>query len=72
MLAVVGPRLRRLVGIIEELSFTTVRQRLASTLVRLAETEGKRTEDVIEIQLPGTHQNIEHQLGTVSEQVRAI
>ena len=69
MLAVVGARLRRLVGIIEELSFTTVRQRLASTLVRLAQTEGKRTEHGIEIQLPGTHQELAHQLGTVRELV---
>lgn len=43
MLAVVGSRLRRLVGIIEELSFTTVRQRLISVLLRLAETDGKQT-----------------------------
>ncbi|HVU47523.1 MAG TPA: Crp/Fnr family transcriptional regulator [Terracidiphilus sp.] len=69
MLAVVGARLRRLVGIIEELSFTTVRQRLASVLVRLAQTEGKRTEQGIEIQLPGTHQELAHQLGTVRELV---
>ncbi len=69
MLAVVGARLRRLVGIIEELSFATVRQRLASVLVRLAQTEGKRMSDGIEIQLPGTHQELAHQLGTVRELV---
>ena len=69
MLAVVGARLRRLVGIIEELSFTTVRQRLASVLVRLAQSEGKHTRTGIEIQLPGTHQELAHQLGTVRELV---
>ena len=69
LLAVVGARLRRLVGIIEELSFTTVRQRLASVLVRLAQTEGKRTGRGIEIQLPGTHQELAHELGTVRELV---
>ena len=69
MLAVVGARLRRLVGIIEELSFTTVRQRLASVLVRLAQTEGKRTERGIELLLPGTHQDLANQLGTVRELV---
>jgi CRP-like cAMP-binding protein len=69
MLAVVGARLRRLVGIIEELSFTTVRQRLASLLVRLAQSEGKRTGRGVEIQLPGTHQELAHQLGTVRELV---
>jgi CRP/FNR family transcriptional regulator len=69
MLAVVGARLRRLVGIIEELSFATVRQRLVSALVRLAQTEGTRTEQGIEFQLPGTHQDLAHQLGTVRELV---
>ena len=41
VLRVVGARLRRLVGIIEELSFTTVRHRLAALLLRLANREGK-------------------------------
>jgi len=36
VLRVVGARLRRLVGIIEELSFTTVRHRLAAFLLRTA------------------------------------
>jgi CRP/FNR family cyclic AMP-dependent transcriptional regulator len=69
MLAVVGARLRRLVGIIEELSFTTVRQRLVAALLRLAQTEGLRTENGIEFDLPGTHQDIAQQLGTVRELV---
>ena len=69
MLAVVGARRRRLVGIIEELSFGTVRQRLVSALVRMAQTEGIRTEQGIEFQLPGTHQDLAHQLGTVRELV---
>src|SRR4051794_38859405 len=58
VLKVVGSRLRRLVGIIEELSFTTVRRRLASYLVRLARQEGKRTADGIEIALPASHQEL--------------
>ena len=37
VLRVVGARLRRLVGIIEELSFSTVRHRLASFRLRLAQ-----------------------------------
>ncbi|HUY80608.1 MAG TPA: Crp/Fnr family transcriptional regulator [Acidobacteriaceae bacterium] len=69
LLAVVGARLRRLVGIIEELSFTTIRQRLVSVLVRLARAEGQKTTRGIEFQLPGTHQDIAHQLGTVRELV---
>lgn len=40
VLKVVGSRLRRLVGIIEELSFTTVRHRLCAYLLRLAQSEG--------------------------------
>lgn len=40
VLKVVGARLRRLVAIIEELSFTTVRHRLISWILRQAHTEG--------------------------------
>jgi CRP/FNR family transcriptional regulator len=67
VLSVVGTRLRRLVGIIEELSFTTIRQRLISALLKLAQKEGKKTERGIEFQLPATHQELAHQLGTVRE-----
>jgi CRP/FNR family cyclic AMP-dependent transcriptional regulator len=67
VLAVVGARLRRLVGIIEELSFTTIRQRLISTLLRLAESEGKQTARGIEFLLPASHQELANQLGTVRE-----
>jgi CRP/FNR family cyclic AMP-dependent transcriptional regulator len=67
VLATVGARLRRLVGIIEELSFTTIRQRLISALVRLAESEGKRTDRGIEFLLPASHQELASQLGTVRE-----
>lgn len=69
VLRVVGARLRRLVGIIEELSFTTVRHRLASFLVRLARQEGKRTPAGIEILLPTSHQELAAQIGTVRELV---
>jgi CRP/FNR family cyclic AMP-dependent transcriptional regulator len=69
LLAVVGARLRRLVGIIEELSFTTIRERLVSVLVRQARAEGRKSPHGIEFQLPGTHQDIAHQLGTVRELV---
>lgn len=69
VLRVVGTRLRRLVGIIEELSFTTVRHRLASFLLRLASREGKRTAEGIEMQLPASHQELASQIGTVRELV---
>lgn len=69
VLSVVGARLRRLVGIIEELSFTTIRQRLIAVLVKLAQTEGRQTERGIEFQLPASHQELANQLGTVRELV---
>jgi CRP-like cAMP-binding protein len=69
VLQVVGGRLRRLVGIIEELSFTTIRQRLIAALLKLAQEEGKKSELGIEFQLPATHQELAHQLGTVRELV---
>ncbi len=67
VLTVVGARLRNLVGIIEELSFTTIRQRLISTLLKLAQSEGRKTTRGIEFQLPASHQELANQLGTVRE-----
>ena len=69
VLRVVGSRLRRLVGIIEELSFTTVRRRLASFLFRLAQREGRRSDDGVEITLPASNQELASQIGTVRELV---
>ena len=43
VLQVVGMRLRRLVGIIEELSFTTLRLRLIAWLIREAQAQGRTT-----------------------------
>jgi CRP/FNR family transcriptional regulator, cyclic AMP receptor protein len=67
VLRVVGGRLRRLVGIIEELSFTTVRHRLAAFLVKLAKTSGRHGTDGIEITLPANNQELASQIGTVRE-----
>jgi CRP/FNR family transcriptional regulator len=69
VLRVVGARLRRLVGIIEELSFTTVRHRLATYLLRLAQQSGKRTPKGVEVSLPITNQELAAQIGTVRELV---
>jgi CRP/FNR family transcriptional regulator len=66
VLSVVGGRLRRLVDIIEELSFTTIRERVISLLIKLAQ-DGARTERGIEFLLPSTHQELASQLGTVRE-----
>jgi CRP/FNR family transcriptional regulator, cyclic AMP receptor protein len=69
VLRVVGSRLRQLVGIIEELSFTTVRHRLASFLLRLAQKEGKRSAAGVEITLPASNQELASHIGTVRELV---
>jgi CRP-like cAMP-binding protein len=68
LLKTVGRRLRALVGIIEELSFTTVRQRLIAYLLRLAgqSTGGKKS---IELELPVSQQELAAELGTVRELV---
>lgn len=69
VLRVIGTRLRRLVGIIEELSFTTVRNRLTAFLVRMAKREGTRVAAGIEVTLPASNQELASQIGTVRELV---
>ncbi len=69
VLAVVGSRLRRLVGIIEDLSFTTVRQRLILLLLRLAQGSGTATNQGVRVELTTTHQDLASELGTVRELV---
>jgi len=66
VLRVVGGRLRRPVGIIEELSFTTVRQRLISWLLRQTRAEGDRGPVVV---LSLSQQELASQIGTVRELV---
>jgi CRP/FNR family transcriptional regulator len=68
VLRVVGRRLRGLVAIIEELSFTTVRHRLASLLLRLTRN-GRKSDAGIEFDLPVSNQEIASQIGTVRELV---
>jgi len=69
VIAVVGSRLRRLVGIIEELSFTTVRQRLIAVILRLAEASGRPSREGVHLQLTMSHQDLASELGTVRELV---
>ena len=64
VLEVAGARLRRLVGIIEELSFTTVRHRLISWILREA-----KNEDGLSFTLHASHQELAAQIGTVRELV---
>jgi CRP/FNR family cyclic AMP-dependent transcriptional regulator len=69
LLQVVGARLRRLVGIIEELSFTTVRHRLISWLLRQANAAGRPGERGTVFSLNTSHQELAAQIGTVRELV---
>lgn len=64
MLAVVGRRLRQLVGVIELVTFGSVRQRLAGLLIECGEQAGTNR-----FPLPGTHQELASRLGTVREVV---
>ncbi len=69
LLQVVGGRLRRLVGIIEELSFTTVRHRLISWILREARAEQQNTGRGAAFTLRASHQELAAQIGTVRELV---
>lgn len=64
VLAVVGRRLRHLVGIVEALTFGSVTQRLARLLLDASKSAGSD-----EFDLPLTHQEIASRLGTVREVV---
>src|SRR6516164_7248804 len=67
VIAVVGSRLRRLVGIIEELSFTTVRQRLITLILQLVEADGTPSKSGLHLELTKSHQELAADLGTVRE-----
>ena len=68
VLKVVGSRLRRLVGILEELSFTTVRHRLTALLLRLAKSQAGSANSVTFV-LGANNQELAAQLGTLRELV---
>ena len=63
-LAIFGRRLRTLVAMIESVTFGSVRQRLARTLLELNQQAGDKP-----FSLPWTHQEIALNLGTVREQL---
>jgi len=69
VIAVVGSRLRRLVGIIEDLSFTTVRHRLIALILRLTKDGGTASKEGVRVELTKTHQDLAAELGTVRELV---
>ena len=62
VLAVVGKRLRQLVGVVERVSFGSVRQRLAQMLLDLSRQEARNP-----FPLALTHQEMASRLGTVRE-----
>jgi len=64
VLAVVGRRLRHLVGLVESMTFGSVTQRLARMLLEASKAAGSDTFD-----LPATHQELASRLGTVREVV---
>ncbi|MHB8413735.1 MAG: Crp/Fnr family transcriptional regulator [Candidatus Acidiferrales bacterium] len=66
VLRAVSRRLRGLVAMIEQLSFMTVRHRLAALLLRMAKT-GQRTKDGVEFKLSASNQELAAQIGTVRE-----
>lgn len=68
VLRTVGRRLRGLVGMIEELSFSTVRHRLIALLVRMAR-RGEHTSRGIAMTLPANNQELAARIGTVRELV---
>jgi CRP/FNR family cyclic AMP-dependent transcriptional regulator len=68
VLRIVGRRLRGLVGIIEELSFTTVRGRLISFLVKQARPQ-PGSSGPLTITLPASNQELASHIGTVRELV---
>lgn len=69
VIAVVGSRLRRLVGIIEDLSFTTIRERLIALILRLTQSTGTTSKEGVHVELTKTHQDLAAELGTVRELV---
>ena len=69
VLRVVSARLRRLVAIVEELSFTTVQHRLAAYLLREARSKGKRTARGVEFTFTISNQELAAHIGTVRELV---
>jgi CRP/FNR family transcriptional regulator len=64
VLAKVGTRLRQLVGLVEQVTFGNVRQRLAQTLLEFHRQAGTSS-----FTLPETHEKLALRLGTVREVV---
>jgi len=66
---VLGHRLRHLMSLVEDLSFSTVRGRLIAHLLRLAEETGRQTPRGIQFELTENNEELATRLGTVRELV---
>lgn len=62
VIAVVDSRLRRLVGIIEELSGTTVRQRLIALILEPAQASGIPSKEGVRVELTKSYQDLAAEL----------
>jgi CRP/FNR family cyclic AMP-dependent transcriptional regulator len=68
VLRTIGRKLRGLISVIEDLSFSTVRGRLIGLLVGLAR-EGQQTPQGLVVTLPSNNQELAARIGTVRELV---
>jgi CRP/FNR family transcriptional regulator len=69
LLEVLGRRQRHLVNLVNELSFSTVRGRLAAYLLRRARLEGERTPGGVRFTLQANNREIAARIGTVRDLV---
>jgi CRP-like cAMP-binding protein len=69
VIAELGSRLRHLAGIVQDLSFTTVRQRLIALVLGLTQTSGTPSREGVHVELTETHEDLAAELGTVRELV---
>jgi CRP/FNR family transcriptional regulator len=67
LIKVLGHRLRHLDGLVEELSFSTVRGRLVAHLSHLAREQGRKRGDCVEFELKENNEELAARLGTVRE-----
>jgi CRP/FNR family transcriptional regulator len=66
---VLGHRVRHLVSLVEDLSFSTVRARLIAHLLRLATETGRQTSAGVQFDLAENNEELAARLGTVRELV---
>lgn len=69
VLEIVGARLRHLVAIVEELSFTTVRQRLIQYILKRAKADDRQPASARSFTVEENYQAIAAEIGTVRDLV---